>query len=226
MHKKFVVIVLLAGVLGGCQDFKKKHPDFPKWGWWDKKTPATQPAKVTDSKPGSKTVRKAKKPPATKPTPTTVPVADQPKPVMVKPAKPGPTAVPTAGQPKPVMIKTATTKPSAHQPGDHRARVWRHVSKLRDSSDYPPEEQKKMIAYAQENVHAWYDPMNVISPDMNKPDWVIVMVWDFMPPADFQMAAANWKKLAEAENEKFPDNLTRRKLMKFVRKMQDRNAKK
>lgn len=247
MHKKFVVIVLLAGVLGGCQDFKKKHPDFPKWGWWDKKTPATQPAKVTDSKPDSKTVRKAKKPPATKPTPTTVPVADQPKPVtiktakpgpapvpvadqpkpvMIKPAKPGPTAVPAAGQPKPVMIKTATTKPSAHKPTDHRERVWRHVSKLRDSSDYPPEEQKKMIAYAQENVHAWYDPMNVISPDMNKPDWVIVMVWDFMPPADFQQAAANWKKMAEAENEKFPDNLTRRKLMKFVRKMQDRNAKK
>jgi len=216
MHKKCLAIVLLAMILGGCQDFKEKHPDFPKWGWWDKKeAPATKPA-IVDPAPPTKT---AKDKPAEKPiglveTPEKT-SEETPEKTSLTPA---PKATPETQPAGPTPVKPAAIP----EPPNHRSEVWTHVSKLRDMGNYPAEEQKKMITYAQENVQQWYKPMDVTSPDMNKSDWVIVMVWDFMPATDFQMAAANWKKIAEAEKVEFPQNLTRRKLMKFVRKMQDR----
>ena len=207
MHKKCLAIVLLVIVLGGCQDFKKKHPDFPNWGWWDKKqTPTTQPTSA--SAPQQDTDQTAK--PADNvdtpkdfatPTPEVEKLSD--------------TETPPTG---PIPVKPAPLP----EPPSHRSEVWKHVSKLRNLEEYSDDEQKKMIVYAQENLQEWYKPLDVASPDMSKSDWVIVMIWDFMPPADFQKAAENWKKIAEAQKVEFPKNLTRRKLMKFVLKMQDR----
>ncbi len=200
MRKTCFAIVLLAVMVGGCQDFKQKHPDFPKWGWWEKKAPTTQPV-TAPSNDASQPLG-----PVDNPQDSTAPsdtAADMP-----------------ATQPVDQPAVKGTPIP---EPPNHRSEVWEHVSKLRDLNSYPEDEQKKMIAYAQEHVQDWYKSMDVTSPDMNKPDWVIVMVWDFMPPADFQRAAANWKKIAENENVEFPENLTRRKLMKFVIEMQDRD---
>ncbi len=197
MRKTIVTIVLLAGTLAGCQDFKEKHPDFPKWGWWKKK-PASQPTIQPSTKPA--------KQPSTKP-------AKQP---ASKPSK----AQPTQADPKARAVIQA--QPIMPAPSDHRAKVWQHVAKLRDMDSATQAQQDKLIAHAQKNLQAWYRPMEVPPPDMNKSDWVIVMIWDFMPEDDFQRAAANWKKIAADAGEDFPPqkDITRRKLMKFVRKMQ------
>jgi len=218
MRKTIVTIVLLAGTLAGCQNFKKDHPDFPKWGWWDKK-PATQPT-IQPSKPSTK----PSKQPTTKPgkQPTAKPAKAKPTKTdaKAKPTKTDAKAQPTKADPKARAVMQ--TQPIMPAPADHRARVWQHVAKLRDMDTATQAQQDKMVAHAQKNLQAWYRPMEVPPPDMNKSDWVIVMIWDFMPEDDFQRAAANWKKIAADAGEDFPPqkDITRRKLMKFVRKMQ------
>ncbi len=178
-------LVLTTAMLVGCQDIKKKHPDFPKWGWWEKKNTAT-----------------------------TQPTAANPS----EAATPQPTKKPTGPETGKVDPQSATD-PNSIQ---HRNKVWLHVNKLRDLDNYSADEQKNMIAHAQENLQSWYEPLDVDPPNMGRSDWVIIMVWDFMPFPEFQRAANNWKRVATIEKVKFPDDLTRRKLMKFVRKMQKR----
>jgi len=112
MRKTIVTIVLLAGTLAGCQDFKEKHPDFPKWGWWKKK-PASQPTIQPSTKPA--------KQPSTKP-------AKQP---ASKPSK----AQPTQADPKARAVIQA--QPIMPAPSDHRARVWQHV-RSRRRRGFPP----------------------------------------------------------------------------------------
>ena len=192
MKKTTVMIVLLAGAMTGCQNFKKEHPDFPKWGWW-KKHPATQPTIPPTSQSASQ--------------PTTAPAG--------KPA----------GQPVSQPASGPASRSTGQAPVDHRQEVWRHVARMRDMDSYPPARQKELIAYAQEHLQAWYKPMKVPPPDMTRPDWLIVMIWDFMPPEDFHRAAVNWKKIADDAGEEFPKNITRRGLMKFVQKMQENRSR-
>ena len=198
-------------ILGGCQDIKKKHPDFPKWGWWEEKeTPTSQPTSAPASSQKVDQTTKATRPIGPTDTPEDSPL---------------PPASEVSAEKQPTGPTPVEPTPLPEQP-NHRSEVWKHVSKLRNLEEYPPDEKNKMIAYVEENLQEWYKPMDVTPPDMSKSDWVHVMVWDFMPPVDFQKAAANWKKIAENENVKFPEVLTRRKLMKFVREMLDRIPKK
>ena len=103
----------------------------------------------------------------------------------------------------------------------HRADVWKTVSMLRDLDARPQVEQAQLIELARKQLPVWYDPMPVDPPDANQPDWVKVLIWDFMPEDDFQQAVDGWRAIARKENKDFPTPATRRKVMAFVEDLLD-----
>lgn len=102
---------------------------------------------------------------------------------------------------------------------EHRAEVWENVVVLRDVDELPPPEQRKLIESARRNLRKWYRPMTVSPPKPDDPQWITVLVWDFMPEEDFQTATDNWRRTARQEKLPFPEDVTRRELMDFITKI-------
>jgi hypothetical protein len=100
---------------------------------------------------------------------------------------------------------------------EHRARVWQGVSILRDLDELPPQQQDKLMEQARGKLREWYRPMHLTPPDPNDPEWITVLIWDFMPEEDFLRAAENWRRVAQKEKRPFPEQVERRELMRFVR---------
>lgn len=183
-------LALLGFVLIGCQtpnDFQKKWPEYPRWGWWNHPAPdAEEPAspEPAEESPGSSGEGEAAKP-ADEETPET-----------------------------PASESGATSSLEAH-----RAAVWEEVAVLRDLDDLPPEQQQKLVESARSRLRQWYRPMDVDPPNPDDPEWITVLVWDFMPEADFQRAAEQWRRTAAEEKWPYPEEITRRELMRFIRKV-------
>ncbi|MBN1942978.1 MAG: hypothetical protein JW849_06755 [Phycisphaerae bacterium] len=177
-------LALLGFALAGCQahnDFQKKWPEYPKWGWW--KHPAKDvPEPAEDAS-------------------TEEPLAEEP--------------------PSPQTGHTLSDSPAEQPQGptsleEHRATVWQEVAVLRDVEELPPAQQRKLVASARGKLRKWYRPMMVEPPDPDDPQWITVLVWDFMPEEDFETAAENWRRTARQENLPFPEEITRRELMTFI----------
>lgn len=186
----FVVlcVALLGLTLAGCQahnDFQKKWPQYPHWGWWK------QPAKGVE-----------------------------------EPAPP-----PSAGDDanEDARADDATTdnaSPQSLSKGpttleEHRADVWEEVAVLRDLDELSPPQQRKLIESARRKRRKWYRPMTVSAPAPDDPQWITILVWDFMPEDDFQSAVENWRRIARQDDIPFPQDITRRELMVFIQKMTD-----
>jgi len=184
-------MVLLVSFLAGCQaqnDFQKKWPEYPKWGWWG------HPAK------------------------------DVPDPAAETPAQPDEPASDAQAQEEapPADADASASGEQADRPAtldDHRAAVWEQVSILRDMEELSPEQQRTLIESARSNLRKWYRPMAVEPPDPDDPQWITILVWDFMPEEDFDRAAENWRQTAQKENLTFPQDVSRRELMEFIAKV-------
>jgi hypothetical protein len=181
-------VALLGFTLAGCQsnnDFQKKWPQFPQWGWW--KHPAKDVPEPTAEEPAADEFQDESR--------DEIAQADAPLPEETKESR-GPSTL-----------------------EEHRADVWETVVVLRDVEELPPDQQRKLIESARRNLRKWYRPMAAEPPDPNDPQWITVLVWDFMPEEDFDHAAEHWRQVARQERFAFPENVSRRELMEFVEKV-------
>jgi hypothetical protein len=113
--------------------------------------------------------------------------------------------------------KTESREPATLE--EHRINVWEKVAVLRDVDELPPPQQRKLVESARRNLRKWYRPMTVAPPDPDDPQWITVLVWDFMPEEDFEQAAENWRQTARRDNLPFPEDVTRRQLMELIGKI-------
>ncbi|MBN1555386.1 MAG: hypothetical protein JXA11_11625 [Phycisphaerae bacterium] len=102
---------------------------------------------------------------------------------------------------------------------EHRQEVWQKVSLLRDVEELSPPEQRKLIESARRDLRRWYRPMMVDPPDPDDPQWITVLVWDFMPEDDFMQAEENWRQTARRDRLPFPEEVSRRELMEYIQKV-------
>jgi len=102
---------------------------------------------------------------------------------------------------------------------EYREKVWPEVSVLRDTDEMTAEDRDKTLTKARENIAQWYRPMPVDPPDVTKPGWTTIAVWDFMLEEEFVRASNTWRNVAEKQNVEFPNVVTRRNLMQFIKKM-------
>jgi hypothetical protein len=196
-----LTVAMLAAIalLAGCktpEQMKAEYPDWPNWGWWDK--------------PGQS--KEAAAAPAPPPASTAEPL-------------PGDDTLAARGDDAARVDAPAEATIVSFETADlltrHRADAWKTVSMLRDLDARPEAERQQLLDRARAELPAWYQPMPDAAPDPNQPDWVKVLIWDFMPEDDFQRAIEGWRAIARKENMEFPYPATRRKVMAFVETLLD-----
>ena len=196
---KHVLLLAVASVLlVGCKspsEMRKEYPTWPAWGWWNK--PATpEPADQEDDQPADDT-------PA---------VAD----TGVRPD----TGRADTGRPDVTRVSTNTdTRAEMLALDAHRKEVWDTVKNLRDLDEIPLDRRRQLLAKVEENLPAWYRPLDVEPPAPGSKDWTTIVVWDFMPNSQYWHAVRGWQAIAQEKGVPFPQDMTRRKLMQFIQQM-------
>lgn len=202
--RQIILMAVLAAIIGGCEnndmDIRKKYPDWPKWGWWDR------PAKTDDV---DETKQKKQEDEVAVGRPETL---DDRTDVDAQEAKEGRplTALPDAAMTKEKLAHRIELLES------HREKVWRSVSMLREIDSLPLPEQNELRRKILENIDKWYEPMPVSPPNTKEQDWTDVVIWDFMPSPLFMQAVNRWQAIAQKKNLKFPENPNRRELLKYI----------
>jgi hypothetical protein len=144
-----------------------------------------------------------------------------------------PTEPPADDEPADPQPPLADSDPApATPPGDlmsdlerHRSAVWPKVDELRrltarrDRGEISYADMQASLENARAMLWDWYQPLKVPPPDPNDPEWITVMVWDFMPQEDFLRASDAWASIADSQGASFPNPATRRAVLQFVQRM-------
>lgn len=205
--RQIILVAVLAAIIGGCDnsnmDIRKQYPQWPNWGWWDH--PAKDDEKVDETKQKKEEDEVAVGRPET--------VDDRTDVESSKPADAKEKSI------TPLPDTTITKEQLAEKIElleQHREKVWRSVSMLREIDSLPLKEQNELRRKILENIDSWYEPMPILPPNTKEPDWTDVVVWDFMPTPIFSQAMNRWKTIAEKKNLKFPENPSRRDLLQYI----------
>lgn len=192
---------LVAVLAIGCADVKKDYPQFgKKWDWWK------YPAKKSGERPAEADTHSAATP--RKHEQPSAPRSDSPT------AQPASAPAATVATP----VRAARTVPLEQ----HRREVWAEAKALRDLDRLPPAEAQALLERCEASLPAWYKPMPVTRPDPARPGWTTLVIWDFMPPEEFDRAAEGWRRIAQKEAVPYPDIPTRRDLPKLIREIRQK----
>ncbi|MBS3820212.1 MAG: hypothetical protein GVY16_02695 [Planctomycetes bacterium] len=204
MTALLIVVVAVMAPLTGCktpEQMKAEYPDWPHWGWWENPASASTDADGQTQQASGPSIEPPTAGPATAARPDDSTRYDSPA---------------------EASVEASFTK--ADPLADHRSEVWKTVSLLRDLDARGDEQRAGLLAVARREMPTWYRPMPVDAPDPTEPDWVKVLIWDFMPEKDFKRAVAGWRAIATREEADFPYPATRRRVMTFVENMLDAQA--
>ncbi len=201
--KQMMLMAVLAAIIGGCDtnnmDVRKQYPDWPKWGWWER--PAVADDETADES-GKKEIADGR--PDTEAERVELEESGKVKPIRKL------TPLPDATITKEQLSKKIQFLEQ------HREKVWRSVSMLREIDTLPLSEQNELRRKILENLDQWYEPMPVSPPNTKKPDWTDTVIWDFMPSPMFCDAVNRWETIAQKNNLKFPANPSRRELLQYI----------